>query len=308
MSVIEYRNKLITGGSGLVGSSFNNGYKISSKDVDLSNPGDTEVYFKNKFYDVVIHCASLVGGLPYNINNPHLMYKTNSEIFKNAYNHIQRNLFVNFSSTCVFPNELAENGVVMKESDIFTGSPHDSNIMYAFAKRESTAIINQTWINDRLKGCRKIKAFTVIPCNIYGINDTFNVDKGHVIPALISKFHEAMNGNQEVIVWGDGSPLRQFIFSEDLANIVDLLIKHNKKYPSVIVAPSEEYSIKEIVNMIADIFNYKGKVTYDKSKPNGQMRKTVSNHLMKSIIGDYKFTPLYDGLKKTIENYTERMK
>lgn len=303
VGVSDYRDKLITGGFGLIGSSFKHGDKIGRHDVDLSNSHEVENYFHDKFYDVVIHCASLVGGLPYNIANPDIMYKVNSEIFNNSYKYINHRLFVNFSSTCVFPNKLAESGTIMTESAMFYGAPHDSNIMYAFAKRESTSIINQDWIRYKLEGLDSIRGFTVIPCNVYGLNDTFDVDKGHVIPALISKFYNAIKTNTDVVIWGDGTPLRQFIFANDLANIVDILITKNTKHPSVIIAPDDEYSIGYIVDIIADIFSYDGKIIYDKTKPNGQFRKTVSNELLKSIIGDYKFTSIYDGLKLTIDNY-----
>jgi GDP-L-fucose synthase len=147
------------------------------------------------------------------------------------------------------------------------------------------------------------KYFTLIPCNLYGQNDNYNLETSHVIPSLIHKVYLAKLNNTDISVWGSGKPLREFIFAKDVADIsIKLLDVYDNTKP-IIVSNSIETSIEELIVTICDIMDFKNKIIFDKSKPDGQFKKPSDNTYLKSIIGDYNFTPLKDGLEETIEYF-----
>lgn len=286
--------KVITGGSGLIGSAFNQGVKLNSK-------RDLRDYDKAKFAismykpDVVIHCAAKVGGLGANMQFPADFFMDNIRMNTNviqACHELKIPKMVSFLSTCVFPDNVA---YPLDESKIELGPPHSSNFAYAYAKRMADVQIRA--FNQQYG----TKYFSVIPCNVYGPNDNYSLEVGHVIPMLIHKCYLAKKNRKTFEVWGDGTPLREFVYSKDVANIVDILIQKYEGTDPVIISNPTEYSIKQVVDLIVEYMGFTGKVKWLKDKPNGQHRKPSSNAKLLSIIGEYNFTTLEIGLKESIE-------
>lgn len=286
--------KIITGGTGLIGSAFSNGVKLSSK-------RDLRDYDKAKFAiamykpDVVIHCAAKVGGVGANMEFPADFFMDNIRMNTNviqACHELKIPKLVSFLSTCVFPDKVE---YPLDETKIELGPPHQSNYAYAYAKRMADVQIRAF---NKQYGT---KFFSVIPCNVYGPNDNFSLEVGHVIPMLIHKCYLAKKNRKTFEVWGDGTPLREFVYSKDVANIVDLLIQKYEGTDPVIISNPTEYSIKQVVDLIVEYMGFKGKVKWLTDKPNGQHRKPSSNAKLLSIIGDYEFTTLEKGLKESIE-------
>ncbi len=150
-----------------------------------------------------------------------------------------------------------------------------------------------------------VNYFSVIPCNIYGPSDNYNLESGHVIPMLIHKMYLAKKNKTEFKVWGSGRPLREFIFSEDVAKLTRLLYDNYDGSDPVILSTSEEISIGSVVEMIADIMEYDGEIIFDKSKPDGQYRKPSDNSVIKEMFLNFEFTPIREGLEKSISWFNE---
>jgi GDP-L-fucose synthase len=141
----------------------------------------------------------------------------------------------------------------------------------------------------------------VIPTNVYGINDNFNLERGHVIPSLIHKCYIAKRDNEPFEVWGSGKPLREFIYNKDVAKLTEWVLDNYEEEEPIILSTSEEVSIQYIVDLIVDIMGFDGEVIWNDSKPDGQFRKPTDNSKLLSYLPDFKFTPIEDGLKETIE-------
>lgn len=286
--------KLITGGTGLIGSAFKDGEKVGSK-YNLTSLFDTGLMFRDHKPDVVIHCAAKVGGVGANMEYPaEFFYKNimmNTNIIDACHKRDVKKL-VCFLSTCVFPNDVE---YPLDETKIHLGEPHFTNAPYAYAKRMADV---QIQAYNKQYGT---KYFSVIPCNVYGPNDNYNLENGHVIPTLIHKCYLAKQNNTAFEVWGDGTPLREFIFSKDVANIVDLLLEKYEGTDPVIISNPTEYTIKQVVDLIVEHLGFNGEVKWLTDKPNGQYRKPSSNKKLLSIIGEYNFTTLEIGLKESID-------
>ena len=291
--------KIITGGTGLVGSAFKDGTKLSSKHYNLISEVQTRKMFMDHKPDVVVHTAATVGGVGANMNYPadffynNIMMNTN--VINEAYIFGVKKL-VCFLSTCVFPDNVE---YPLDETKIHKGEPHVSNAPYAYAKRMADV---QIQAYNKQYGT---KYFCVIPTNIYGPNDNFDLENGHVIPMLIHKCYLAKKNNTAFEVWGSGKPLREFVFSEDVANIIDLLLEKYDGTDPVIISNPKEYSIKEVVDLIVQYMEFKGEVKWLTDKPDGQFRKPSSNQRLIDIIGNYNFIPLEIGLKETIDWFNE---
>ena len=294
---------LVTGGHGLVGSEFisEQYFKPTSKDYDLRKREDTNRLMIKQF-DSVIHCAAKVGGVGGNINYKgeffydNIMMNTN--VIEGARLSKVKNL-VAFLSTCVFPDQVE---YPLTEKKIHLGPPHFSNDAYAYAKRMTDIQIRS------YKEQYGLNYKSVIPCNIYGPNDNYDIVNGHVLPSLIHKCYLARENKTPLTIWGSGKPLREFIFSKDVAKLTEWVLYNYNENEPIILSTSEEISIMDIVDIIVELMNFKGHVIFDSSKPDGQFRKPSDNSKIKNYLPDFKFTPLYDGLKETIEyfekNYT----
>ena len=290
---------LITGGYGLVGSEFTkeNYIKISSSDVDLRNTLEVDSFFNQTNFDGIIHCAAKVGGVGSNMKYKgeffydNIMMNTN--VIEQARKYKIKNL-VAFLSTCVFPNDVE---YPLTEKKIHLGPPHFSNDAYAYAKRMSDIQIRA------YKEQYELNYKSVIPTNIYGPNDNYDIENGHVIPSLIHKCYLARENKTDFTIWGSGKPLREFIFSRDVAKLTEWVLENYTENEPIILSTSDEISIRDIVDIIVELMNFKGPVNWDSSKPDGQFRKPSDNSKIKNYLPNFKFTPIYDGLKETIEYF-----
>ena len=142
---------------------------------------------------------------------------------------------------------------------------------------------------------------SVIPTNIYGPKDNYDIENGHVIPSLIHKCYLAKENKTDFSIWGSGTPLREFIFSRDVSKLTEWVLNNYEENEPIILSTSEEISIKDIVGIIVELMNFKGDIIFDSSKPDGQFRKPSDNSKIKNYLPNFKFTPLYEGLKETID-------
>jgi GDP-L-fucose synthase len=288
-------NIIITGGTGLIGSAFKKGKKLGSKDYDLRSTVETNRMFQENNPDVIIHTAAKVGGVGANMQYPANFYydniMMNTNIIHSSFEHKIKKL-VCFLSTCVFPDKI---DYPLTEDKIHSGEPHSSNASYAYAKRMADIQIRAY---NKQYGTNY---FSVIPCNVYGIRDNFNLNNGHVIPTLIHKCWLAKQNNTPFEIWGNGSALREFVFAEDMADIVLKLVETYEGTDPVIISNPQEYSIKQVVDIIIEHMEFEGEVKWLLDKPNGQHRKPSSNERLMNIIGEYNFTTLEIGLKNTID-------
>jgi GDP-L-fucose synthase len=289
-------NVLVTGGGGLIGSEFKNVNKVFST-VDLRSSINTDSIIKFYSPKYVIHTAGKVGGLAANMSKMGEFFYDNLMMNTNIIESCKKNnveKLICFLSTCVFPDNVE---YPLDETKIYLGPPHNSNYGYAYAKRMAQVQI------DSYHQQYGTNFFSVIPCNIYGLNDNYNLETSHVIPAIIHKTYLAQKNNKDLVIWGTGNPLREFIFSKDVVNICNILLETYNGPEPIILSTSEEISIKRLVEIITELMNFTGKIIFDTTKPDGQHRKPSNNSKLLSIIGDYKFTSIEDGLRETIDYF-----
>lgn len=287
---------LVTGANGLAGTEINADIKIG-KEYDLRDPRQSDEMILVNKPTHIIHCAAKVGGIVGNMNAmgeyfyDNLMINTN--VIESSRKFGVEKLMV-FSSTCVFPDKVE---YPLTEDKIHLGPPHETNYGYGYAKRMADIQIKS--YNQQYG----VKYFSVIPCNMYGPNDNYNLETSHVIPSLIHKAYLAKKNNTDMYVWGSGKSLREFIYSKDVAKLTEILINKYDDIKPIILSTGNEISIEELITTICDIMKFKNKIIFDTNKPEGQFRKPSDNSYLKSIIGDYKFTPLKQGLEETIEYF-----
>jgi len=296
---------LVTGGSGLVGNAIktiSNHYKynfifVSSKDYNLLHLEETRKMFETFNPDYVIHLAGCVGGLYKNMNNKVDMLEKNLminyNVIKSAHDfHVKK--LIACLSTCIFPDE---TDYPIDEDMLHNGPPHNSNYTYAYAKRMLEI------------HCRAYKEqfdddfVCITPTNVYGTYDNFDLENGHVLPSLIHKCYLAKKEDVPFIIRGSGKPLRQFIYSEDLAKLILFILETKESIDNIILSVSEndEVSIEEVARLIAKKYDYEHRVAFDTSYSDGQYKKTVTNKKLTQLIGDFTFTSMKDGINKTVD-------
>lgn len=287
---------LLTGANGLVGSQIEANVRLNGrKDLDLMNYEKVLSLFKEQNPDVIIHTAARVGGLFANMEYMSDFYYENIIINSNVLQAARIagvKKVISFLSTCIFPDSIK---YPMKESDLHKGEPHNSNFGYSYAKRMLE--VQSRTIREEFD----LDYICVVPTNIYGPNDNFNLETSHVLPSLIHKCYLAKKHNKDFIVYGSGNPLREFIYSKDVGKIISELLKSDSIPDKVILSSSEEISIKDLAFEIAKKFNFDGNIIFDESKSDGQLRKNTCNDVLKSIIGDFNFTHLSEGISETIK-------
>lgn len=292
---------LVTGSNGLLGSALKKelgevgDYYSGKKDCNLLSEEDVKSAFliNHDSWSTIIHCAAKVGGVKANMENNKQFFEDNYNMNKNvleaAYEYKIPNL-VSILSTCVFPDK--EVSYPLTAEQIENGVPHPSNYGYSYAKR---LLGYETSMYRRLTGLNWI---SVIPTNVYGENDNFNLNDSHLIPGLIHKAYLAKRDNTDFFVWGDGSPLRQFIYSEDLAKLILWALENWKSDVPFMAVNPIEYSVKDIALIIAKHLDIsEERIKFDLTKPSGQFKKTASTNAPES----FKFTPIEEGIKKTID-------
>jgi len=300
----EYGTIIVTGGSGLVGSAIREiskdyyGYEfifLDSKFLDLRDEKKTIEYFCKVNPTYVIHLASNVGGLFKNMKYKVEMFEDNMKINMNVLraSHLAKvKKVVSCLSTCIFPDETI---YPIDESMLHDGPPHWSNDSYAYAKRMLEVLsrgYREEYGDDFI---------CVIPCNVYGKNDNFSLEDGHVIPSLIHQCYLSKRYGNYFVVRGSGKPLRQFIYSEDLAKLIlwSLFEYHGKD--SLILADEREWSIGEISRMISRAFGMEDRIVFDTSKEDGQYKKTVSTNKLKKLYGNIVFVDMEKKIEEIVE-------
>lgn len=302
---------LVTGGTGLVGSALQKIKKdypqhlftfLSSKECDCTLYDKVfEYFFKNK-PDVVIHLAANVGGLFKNLHHKVFMFEKNMLINMNVLkvcHDLGVKKVISCLSTCIFPDKTT---YPINEMMLHNGPPHSSNDAYAYAKRmlevQSRAYREQYGDNF----------MCIIPTNIYGSNDNYNLEDAHVIPALIHKCFKAKINNEPFVVAGTGKPLRQFIHSEDLARLIMWILDNVENNDSLIISvgEKEEKSIKDVAFEIAKCYQYEHKLTFDNTKQDGQFKKTADNSRLMKLYREkegkeYIFKDFNKGIKEAVE-------
>mmetsp|Transcript_3666 Transcript_3666/g.6884 ORF Transcript_3666/g.6884 Transcript_3666/m.6884 type:complete len:318 (-) Transcript_3666:159-1112(-) len=305
---------LVTGGSGLVGQAIKEYVEddqnalpgetwvfLSSKDGDLRSRQDTEAIFEKYKPTHVIHLAAKVGGLFANMSQKVEFFRENILINDNVMEccriyKVEK--LVSMLSTCVFPDKTT---YPIDETMLHDGPPHPSNEGYAYAKRLIDTM-NRAYAEEY-----KCNFTSIIPTNIYGKNDNFSIKNGHVIPGLIHKCYLAKQENKPFVIWGSGTPLRQFVYSRDLAELtVWVMREYNEPDPITLsVDEEDEVSIKDVAMAVVKAMKFEGPVEFDTSKADGQFKKTAGNKKLRSYRPDYKFTSIDEGIQKAVDWFVE---
>ncbi len=296
----------LAGSSGLVGSAIyrrlkKQGYKniITSrrKKLNFLDKNKTEKFLKFHKPKIVIIASAKVGGIVANNSLPANFIYENLAIELNlihgSYLAGVKNLLF-LGSSCVYPKQSKQP---IKEEYFLSGKLEETNQAYSIAK------ISGIKMCEYYSRQYKLNYFSVMPCNVYGPNDNYNSLTSHFLPAMIKKIHQAKITNKKKIqLWGSGTPLREIIFSDDLADACIFLLKKKHKKNLINIGSNFEYSITDYAKIIMDVIKYKCPIVYDKSKPDGVKRKKLDNTLLKKI-GWNKKTNLKNNILKTYESF-----
>jgi GDP-L-fucose synthase len=286
----------IAGHNGLVGSAVyrnlkNHGYKnlivISKKKLDLKNSQKVNLFFKKKKIEYMIICAALAGGIIANSKYPVDFFNENILIQNSLLNaalifKFKRTVFL--GTSCIYPDK-SKNPI--KENLLLTGKIHQTNEAYAIAKIAGIQLCKALYKQHGLD------VVALMPTNIYGINDRYDDEKSHVIPAMILRFLRAKKNNKKIIkIWGDGTPKREFLFSDDLAEAIRIVLNTSYKklsklcqynFPILNIGSGDIYSIKKLANLIRNKLRFKGNIFFDKTYPNGVAKKNLNYERIKKL-------------------------
>lgn len=300
----------VAGHRGLVGSAIcrelqNQGYTNiitrTHSQLDLICQADVESFFQTEKPEYVFLAAAKVGGIVANMNAPaDFLYENiaiSSNVIHSAYkNNVKKLLFL--GSSCIYPRACPQP---IKEDYLLTSELESTNEGYAIAK---IAGLKMCEYYNTQYGANFISA---MPCNMYGIGDNFDLEKSHVLPALMRKFHEAkLNNQDEVVVWGTGKPRREFLFSDDLADACLYLMNNYNDSQFVNIGSGVDNTIEEIANIIKDVVGYEGKMVFDTTKPDGTMNKLMDVTKINNSGWKAK-TSFKDGIEKTYNWYLEEV-
>ena len=299
---------IVTGGSGMVGKSLKDLVKnsehswvfLSSKDCDLTNHDEVDKLFEREKPTYVVHLAANVGGLFKNMREKTSMFKDNVRMNENILeicnkHNVQKGIFC--LSSCIFPYKPSK--FPMDESMMHESAPHPSNEGYGYSKR----MMEMQCRNYNQQFNREY--ICLIPVNLYGPYDNFNLNDSHVIAGLIHRFHIAQKDNLDFSMYGSGTPLRQFITSDDFSKIILLTLFNYEKTDSLICC-NDEITIKELTYLVGKLSGYDvSKIKQDKTKADGCLRKTVDGSYFKTVFPDFRYTSLEDGVKNTIKWFHE---
>ena len=300
----------IAGHKGLVGSAIlrllqKEGYTElvykTRKELDLTDQSSVSNFFKQEKPDYVFLAAAKVGGIHANNTYPadfivdNIQIQTN--IIKSSFeNNVKKLLFM--GSVCIYPKYA---DVPVKESSLLTGMLEPTNDAYAIAKIAGIKIC---------QAYRKqygVDYISTMPCNLYGVNDNFHPTNSHVLPALIRRFHEAkVNNLQEVVCWGDGSARREFLYADDVANASLFLMNNYSSGEIINIGCGEDYTIKEVVELIKDVVGYSGTIVWDITKPNGTPKRLLDSNKLFNM-GWRPKVKLENGLKEAYEWYVKTL-
>ena len=301
---------LILGKTGMVGSSilriaskkYLNILSPSRKELDLFDKKTVQAYFRKQKPDIIILAAARVGGIYANDSYSadfiyeNILIQTN--VISSAHEEQIKKL-VFLASSCIYPKQSKQP---IKEEYLLSGKLEETNESYAVAKISGIKMIEafRRQYNDNF--------ISVMPTNIYGINDNFHNMNSHVVPALISKFYNAVIGKKDkVVLWGTGKAKRDLLYVDDLADAVLYIVNYYNKKELINIGSGEEISIKLLAKKISNIFNYKGKIIFDDKYPDGTLRKLLDISKINKIGWKKKYS-LDQGLKKTINWFLKNRK
>jgi len=272
---------LVTGGTGMVGKAVQEvlpeAFFVGSDSYNLKDFTNVRDMFVDIAPDYVIHLAAKVGGV--NANSTFLgdfyydNITINSNVLECAKNARVKKV-VSLLSTCIYPDKVK---YPLTEDQIHCGPPHVSNYAYAYAKRMLD--IQSRAYRDQY-GCNFI---TAVPNNLFGEFDNFHLEESHLIPALIRKIYEAKIKNSDVTLWGDGSPLREFTYSKDVAKILAFLLKNYNEPEPINIGHTKEYSVLELAKKVSNILEFSGNIIWNTDKPSGQHKKPSSNQKLLNL-------------------------
>ena len=296
----------VAGHRGMVGSAivrelkrqgYNNLVLRTHKDLDLTRQADVEAFFAEEKPEYVFLAAAKVGGIGANSAAPADFMYDNMMIAMNVIHAAWQNgcKKVEFlGSSCIYPRMAPQP---MPESCLLTSELEKTNEAYALAKISGLKYceyLNRQYGTDFI---------SVMPTNLYGPNDNYHPENSHVLPALIRRFHEAkVAGLKEVVCWGDGSPLREFLYVDDLANLCVFLMNHYSGDETVNAGTGKELTIKQLAELVARIVGYQGEIKWDATKPNGTPRKLLDVSKAKQLGWTYK-TELEQGIRWAYVDY-----
>jgi GDP-L-fucose synthase len=303
---------LITGGAGFLGSfvveklksrGYNDLVIPRRRDYDLTRQDAVEKLYADYKPAVVLHLAAEVGGIGANRLNPGRYFYANATMGI----HLMEGArvtgvkkFVQVGTICAYPNLTP---VPFKEENLWSGFPEVTNAPYGIAKKSLLTMA---------QGYREqygLNAIYLLPVNLYGPRDNFDLQSSHVIPALVRKYVEAQDrGDKEVVAWGTGSASREFLYAEDCAEGLVLAMEKYDKPEPVNLGNGREIRIKELTEIIAKLVGFEGKIVWDATKPDGQPRRCLDTSRAKQEFGFEARTPFEVGLKKTIEWYRANRK
>lgn len=300
----------VTGHKGMVGSAIvreldRQGYKNlvvrTHSELDLTRQADVEAFFEEEKPDYVFHAAGKVGGI---VANQNALADFLYENMMMAMNVVHAAVGVGvkklefLGSSCIYPRMAPQP---MPESCLLTGELEKTNEGYALAK------ISGLKYCEFLNRQYKTDFISVMPTNLYGLNDNYHPENSHVLPAMIRRFHEAkISGAQSVTCWGDGSPLREFLYVDDLANLCVFLMNNYSGNETVNAGTGIEVSIKELATLVAKVVGYKGEILWDTARPNGTPRKLLDIRKTRKMGWEYK-TDLEQGIKLAYTDFLQRV-
>ncbi|CAN4084355.1 unnamed protein product [Withania somnifera] len=298
----------VAGHRGLVGSAvvrklnqlgLTNLILRSHSDLDLTNQSAVDAFFASEKPDYVILAAAKVGGIHANSTYPADFITINLQIQTNvvvsSFNHNVKKLIF-LGSSCIYPKFAPQP---IPESALLTSPLEPTNEWYAIAKIAGIKMCQAYRIQHNFD------AISAMPTNLYGQNDNFELDNSHVLPALLRRFHEAkVNNLDKVVVWGTGSPLREFLHVDDLADAVVFLLENYSDLEHVNVGSGVEVSIKELAELVKEVVGFKGELIWDTSKPDGTPRKLMDSSKLVGMGWKPKIS-LRDGLVDTYKWYLE---
>jgi GDP-L-fucose synthase len=313
--MIDLKNKRITvtGGKGFLGTHLvrklkedrgcSNVFIADRPEYDLRDQHSISKMYAEQKPDIVIHLAAVVGGIGANMENPGRFFYDNLMmgvlLMHEAYlRKIEK--FIAIGTICAYPKFTP---VPFKEEDLWNGYPEETNAPYGLAKK---MLLVQSQAYRQQYGFNSI---FLLPVNLYGPGDNFDPSSSHVIPALIKKCVEAkMNGTDEIVVWGDGSPTREFLYIDDAAEGIILAAEQYNGSEPVNLGSSFEISIKALVETIADLTGFSGKIIWDQTKPNGQPRRKLDVSRACKFFNFAAKIEFPVGLKQTIDWYLDSLK
>ena len=305
------RKVLVTGGAGFLGTYVVRNIVAQgcrtvivprSRDYDLREKTAIVRLLEQVHPDLVIHLAAVVGGIGANRKHPGQFFYDNAIMGLQLMEEARRfgiEKFVAIGTVCAYPKLTP---VPFQEADLWNGYPEETNAPYGLAKK---MLLVQAQAYRQEYG---FNAIYLLPVNLYGPGDNFDAKSSHVIPALIRKFLEAMeDGKEEVVVWGTGQASREFLYVEDAAEAIVLASEHYHNVAPVNLGSGFEMSIKELVELIADLTGFTGRFVWDSTKPDGQPRRSLDTTLAEQAFGFRARTDFREGLRRTIDWYRQQL-